>query len=79
MIENEKKLRWMCRRGLLELDLVLTKILDDKYQSFDIQQKKLFIELLSEADTDLLPWLLNQNPPPEEWSQAKKDLLLCLV
>jgi antitoxin CptB len=77
-LPDEKKLRWMCRRGLLELDLVLTKILDEKYANLTEEQKVFFIELLEEPDNDLLGWLLNQTPPPDEWSEDKKSLLACL-
>lgn len=77
-LPDEKKLRWMCRRGLLELDLVLTKILDEKYADLTDEQKTLFIELLEESDTDLLGWLLNQTPPPKLWVDNKKKLLTLL-
>lgn len=77
-LTDEKKIRWMCRRGLLELDIILTQILEHKYPSLTARQKALFIELLSEADTDLLAWLLQQNPLPDHWSPEKITLVEAL-
>jgi antitoxin CptB len=77
-LPNTNKLKWMCRRGLLELDLVLTKILDEKYDDLTQQQKKLFIELLEEPDTDLLAWLLNQTLVPSHWNSDMVELVKAL-
>jgi antitoxin CptB len=69
------QLRWMCRRGLLELDLLLMHIVEQQYPAFTLEQQQLFIELLSEADTDLLAWLLNQVDLPEHWHADKVQLV----
>ena len=69
------QLRWMCRRGLLELDLLLIHIVEQQYQSFTHSQQQIFIELLSEQDTDLLAWLLNQADLPEHWHADKVQLV----
>ena len=69
------QLRWMCRRGLLELDLLLIHIVEQQYKSFTHSQQQIFIELLSEQDTDLLAWLLNQADLPEHWQADKVQLV----
>ena len=51
-IEDER-VRWHCRRGLLELDLVLSKFLDKKYQNLSVPQKAVFKTLLAYQDNDL--------------------------
>jgi len=43
----EKRLKWKCRRGLLELDLVLTKYLEKTPYDAEL------VELLDLADNDL--------------------------
>ncbi|MBT6531131.1 succinate dehydrogenase assembly factor 2 [Burkholderiales bacterium] len=48
------RIRWSCRRGLLELDLVLQRFLNDHYLSLTVEQKKTFIRLLGLPDNDLL-------------------------
>jgi antitoxin CptB len=72
------QLRWMCRRGLLELDLLLIRIVEHQYPLFTESEKFLFIELLSETDTDLLAWLLNQVPLPVHWDIQKMQLVQIL-
>ena len=59
------KIRWMCRRGMLELDLLLKNFLDSQYEKLDVSDKKIFIELLAEEDTLLWDWLVvsTQQPP----------------
>ena len=47
------RLRWRCRRGLLELDLVLTRFLDNGYADLDVRERKVFVDLLAHADNDL--------------------------
>ncbi|MDG2203115.1 MAG: succinate dehydrogenase assembly factor 2 [Burkholderiales bacterium] len=48
------RIRWSCRRGLLELDLVLQRFLNDHYLSLTAEQKKTFTRLLGLPDNDLL-------------------------
>lgn len=47
------RLKWRCRRGLLELDLVLGKFVDERYAGLDEDQKQAFDELLDMPDTQL--------------------------
>lgn len=77
-LPDQKKIRWMCRRGLLELDLVLTKILDKQYDQLTTQQQHMFVELLSAPDNELLAWLLGQTKLPMHWSAGKIALVRLL-
>jgi len=47
------RVRWRCRRGLLELDIVLTRFLDGEYPSLTLVQRETFSALLGLADNDL--------------------------
>jgi antitoxin CptB len=47
-----RRLRWRCRRGLLELDIVLGRFVG-RYAELDEQQKMVFDELLDLPDTVL--------------------------
>jgi antitoxin CptB len=48
------KLRWQCRRGCKELDLLLTDYLENRYPQANNKEKALFQELLKLDDTELL-------------------------
>lgn len=57
------RLRWACRRGMLELDVLLGNFLEEAYLSLDQTEQKIFIELLSENDQDLFMWLTGKESP----------------
>ncbi len=48
-----QRLRWRCRRGLLELDIVLGRFVENRYPALNEQQRVSFDELLDLADNDL--------------------------
>ncbi len=48
------RLRWSCRRWLLELDLVLQRFLNEEYPSLGVEQRETFNRLLRLQDNDLL-------------------------
>ena len=47
------RVRWHCRRGLLELDLVLNDFLEKHYQGLTPDQKASLTRLLDLPDNDL--------------------------
>jgi antitoxin CptB len=47
------RIRWRCRRGLLELDLVLSRFLATGFAQLSFAQRETFSGLLGRADTDL--------------------------
>ncbi len=65
------RLRWMCRRGMLELDVILEKFLDQGYSDLSAAEKKIFIELLEMPDPVLYHWLIESKDPDEaDWLQV---------
>ncbi len=50
--------RWQCRRGMLELDILLNNFVDAKVDELTQQQKQSFELLLSYPDQTLLDLLL---------------------
>ncbi len=63
-IPLSEQLRWQCRRGMLELDFVLERYLDEHYDAADDDEKLLFKALLTAQDPELQLWLLNGLPHP---------------
>jgi antitoxin CptB len=47
------RIRWRCRRGMLELDIVLQRFVDKHYMQLDKIELKHFDTLLSLPDNDL--------------------------
>ena len=58
---HQSRLRWMCRRGMKELDVVMTRYLDSHYAEADEADQKGFIALLEMPDPDLYTLLLGRN------------------
>lgn len=50
---NNGQLRWRCRRGMLELDLVLAGFLEKGFAGLTPEQKRAFQQLLDLPDNDL--------------------------
>ena len=57
------RVRWRCRRGLLELDLVLAAFLERGYERLDAGGRRLFEELLDQPDDELLDLALGRSEP----------------
>jgi antitoxin CptB len=62
---SDAKLRWQCRRGMRELDILLTNYLDNDYPQSDEAQKQAFCELLALPDPDLIAYLLDGQTPAD--------------
>lgn len=63
---ESSRLRWQCRRGMRELDELLSRFLDRDYEDLGEGEKVAFHALLKLPDPDLASYLLLQrNPPPE--------------
>jgi antitoxin CptB len=54
---RDRRLRWRCRRGMLELDLWLQGFFDEHFHELDRNAQALFERLLEESDPTLLGWL----------------------
>ena len=66
------KLRWRCRRGLLENDLLIERFFDQYAPTLTIRQADALGELMDLADNDLLDLLLRRKEP--EGAIARPDV-----
>lgn len=67
---NDSRLRWRCRRGMLELDLILRDFLDRGYNHLNMQQKNLLDQMLDYPDQLLFDLFLgHMNSSDKEISQ----------
>ena len=60
---NLRKIRWQCRRGMLELDIILEKFFDQQFEKLSANEKQAFVELLDRSDASLYAWLLKYEKP----------------
>ena len=59
------KLRWRCRRGLLENDLLIEKFFDRHQATLTTSQAKGLGDLMDLSDNDLLDLLLSRKEPAD--------------
>ena len=52
------RLRWQCRRGMLELDLLLSSFLDHGFSDLSPAERAAFDRLLAYQDQILYDWLM---------------------
>ena len=64
MAEHDR-IRWHCRRGLLELDLVLNAFVRENLDTLAPEQLALFARLLEAPDNDLWDWVSARSDPPD--------------
>jgi antitoxin CptB len=64
--ETLRRLRWQCRRGLLELDLLFVRFLEQRYSALSVVEQGAFQRLLEQPDQTLLAWLQGQQEPPTD-------------
>jgi antitoxin CptB len=65
MAERDR-LRWCCRRGMLELDLMLNAFLDHGLDALDEREQSVFQRLLDYSDQTLLEMLMGRMVPADK-------------
>lgn len=68
--ERQHRLRWQCRRGMLELDLLLADFLDHGHAHLSGDEQATFARLLGCQDQQLHDWLISQIAPPDPAMRA---------
>ena len=72
-VPDKEQLRWQCRRGMLELDFVLSRFLNEQFDAAAENEKTLFAELLTAQDPELQAWILNGVAHPDAARQQLID------
>ncbi len=74
-----ERVRWRCRRGLLELDIVLGCFIEQRYPHLDEAQRVAFDVLLDMPDTVLWDMIAGRMPAPQQDEQSAVLKLLQAV
>jgi antitoxin CptB len=59
------RLRWRCRRGVREMDLLLERFLETAWPGLGAAERSAFERLLDEPDPDLYAWITGREEPRE--------------
>lgn len=73
---TKPKLRWACRRGMLELDILLAPFVEHGYDALTDTEKLIFERLLACDDPDLFAWFMGHATSPDPQLQALVQVIL---
>ncbi|MEI6858648.1 MAG: succinate dehydrogenase assembly factor 2 [Shewanella sp.] len=59
------RVRWACRRGMLELDVLLQPFVERHYEQLSVKNKGVFVRLLEGEDPDLFAWFMGHEKCPD--------------
>lgn len=62
---EKARFAWHCRRGMLELDLILQRFFEHHLERLSAQQLKAFDSLLCCTDPELFAWLMGHEVPQD--------------
>jgi len=71
------KLKWRCRRGLLENDLFIERFFANHTSGVTVRQAEALNRLMDLSDNDLLDLLLQRTEPKDDLATADVIDLLC--
>ncbi|MEH6627318.1 MAG: succinate dehydrogenase assembly factor 2 [Motiliproteus sp.] len=60
-----RRMGWHCRRGMLELDVLLNPFLEQRFRALEFNDQQLFEKLLECEDQDIFSWVM-RNAIPED-------------
>ena len=69
------RLRWHCRRGMLELDLVLNAFAQRYLAKLDANQLDTFRRILERPDPELLDFIMAHSDPEDTAERELVDLM----
>ena len=60
----DPSLRWRCRRGIREMDLLLQTFIDKYFDTLSAEEITAFENLLEQPDLDIMDWIMGRSDPP---------------
>ena len=61
-----QKIRWRCaRRGMMEMDILLTKFFDREFLNLSGREQETFLRLIDEVDPVLWDWFFTERKPED--------------
>jgi antitoxin CptB len=76
---DKARLKWACRRGMLELDVLFMPFVDEAYEHLDTADRMTFERLLECDDPELFAWFMGHEHCKDEKLSAMVQLILSRV
>lgn len=72
---SDSRLRWMCRRGMKELDVMVTRYHERRYPTAPAAERAAFVSLLEEVeDPDIWAWAMGHLEAPAVYTDVIEQL-----
>lgn len=76
--ESPGRLRWRCRRGMKELDLLLERWFELRFEAASASRRQAFQLLLDQPDPRIVGWLIGGRRPDDPELRALVDDIVCI-
>jgi antitoxin CptB len=73
---GRRRMLWAARRGMLELDLLLSPYVESCYTQLTMAEQRVLERLLECQDQDLYQWLIGRVPAPDSELQAMVSAII---
>lgn len=75
MQASEARLRWLLRRGMKELDVMVTRYYEHRYAAASQAERAAFVRMMETAeDPDIWAWAMGYAPVPAEYADVVAGL-----
>ena len=78
-LKDKRRLKWACRRGMLELDVLFEPFVEQAYDELSEDDKAIFRRLVTCDDPDLFAWFMGHQPCPDAELKKMIDYMLSRV
>ena len=76
LADNKARLKWACRRGMLELDVLFMPFVDEAYDQLTPEQQSIFERLLECDDPELFAWFMGHEQCEDQQLNSMVQLIL---
>ena len=76
LTDNKPRLRWACRRGMLELDVLFMPFVEEAYDGLSVEDKVTFERLLACQDPELFAWFMGHEICEDQALNAMVQFIL---
>ncbi|MEW6993274.1 succinate dehydrogenase assembly factor 2 [Colwelliaceae bacterium MEBiC 14330] len=73
---NKARLKWACRRGMLELDVLFMPFVDEAYDDLSVKDQFTFERLLTCQDPELFAWFMGHETCEDSELNAMVQFIL---
>jgi len=74
--DNKPRLRWACRRGMLELDILFMPFVEEAYDELSSEHQATFERLLECQDPELFAWFMGHETCEDKELNAMVQIIL---